>query len=180
MIRYVTVSNRIFGILVDGYMSAINAYRKKSDERGKRGDVSLAPFFDLDSNYDYVSKAISVKFTCGSFIQNPQCRKTLYPHTFAQGSKKARTKPSVRPSTTFWDQSYVLAVQSQEFFVEAYERFVTKDFDSGGSKAMAGLDLLLQRYVSSSSWELRLRSRSITASEKSTRRGILMRTMTPP
>jgi hypothetical protein len=64
--------------------------------------------------------------------------------------------------------------------VEAYERFVAKDFDSGGSKAMAGLDLLLQRYVSSSSWELRLRSHSITASEKSTRRGILMRTMTPP
>lgn len=44
----------------------------------------------------------------------------------------------------------MLAVQSQEFLAEAYERFVEKDFDNGASKAMAGLDLLLQRYMSSS------------------------------
>ena len=47
----------------------------------------------------------------------------------------------------------MLAVQLQEFLAEAYENFVEKDFDNGGSKAMAGLDLLVQRYVSSS-WEL--------------------------
>ena len=41
----------------------------------------------------------------------------------------------------------MLAVQSQEFLAEAYERFVEKDFDNGGSKAT---DQLLQRYVSSS------------------------------
>lgn len=35
-----TVSNRTFGILVD-------AYRKKSDDRGKWGDVSLAYFSTL-------------------------------------------------------------------------------------------------------------------------------------
>ena len=70
MICYVTVSNRIFGILVDSYISAINAYRKKSNEWGKWGDVSLAPFSNFDYNYDYVSKAISVKFARGSSIQN--------------------------------------------------------------------------------------------------------------
>ena len=42
-----TVSNRIFGILVDGYISAVDGYRKKSDDRGKRGDVSLAYFSTL-------------------------------------------------------------------------------------------------------------------------------------
>jgi hypothetical protein len=42
----------------------------------------------------------------------------------------------------------MLAVQSQEILAEAYENFVAKDLDNGGSKATAGLDLLLQRYVS--------------------------------
>ena len=30
-----TVSNIIFGILVDGYISAVDGYRIKSDDRGK-------------------------------------------------------------------------------------------------------------------------------------------------
>jgi hypothetical protein len=42
-----TVSNRMFGILVDGYISAVDGYRKKSDDRGKQGDVSLAYFSTL-------------------------------------------------------------------------------------------------------------------------------------
>ena len=37
----VTVSNRIFGILLDGYIFAVDAYWKKSEEQGKQGDVSL-------------------------------------------------------------------------------------------------------------------------------------------
>ena len=41
------VSNRIFGILVDGYISAVDAFRKKSDDRGKGGDVILAYFSTL-------------------------------------------------------------------------------------------------------------------------------------
>ena len=42
-----TVSNRMFGILVDRYISAVDGYRKKSDDRGKQGDVSLAYFSTL-------------------------------------------------------------------------------------------------------------------------------------
>jgi len=57
---------------------------------------------------------------------------------------------STLPHNSLWDQVHLLAVQSQEFLVEAYEKFVEKDFDNGGSKATAGLDLLLQRYISSS------------------------------
>jgi len=73
----------------------------------------------------------------------------------------------------------MLAVQSQEFLAEAYEKFVEKDFDNGGSRAMAGLELLLQRYVSSS-WDLRPRLNFITVSGKYTRRGILMKMMVLP
>ena len=47
-----SVLNRIFGILVEGYISAVSAYRKKSDGRGKWEDVCFARFYYLPINHN--------------------------------------------------------------------------------------------------------------------------------
>ena len=43
-----TVCNRIFGVLLAGYLSGVEAYGKKSSDRGAHGDVRL-PHFRLNS-----------------------------------------------------------------------------------------------------------------------------------
>jgi len=107
------VSNRIFGILVEGYISAVGAYRNKSDGRGKRGDLSSS----------------------SSLIDLPVQKPVL---------KKPSTRPAVRPSTAFWDQAHMLAIQSQDRLSEAYAKFTARDLEAGKKKAVEGLNLLLQ------------------------------------
>jgi len=42
---------------------------------------------------------------------------------------------------------HILAVQSQDHFAEAHAKFKDRDLAGGGDAAVAGLRLLLQRYV---------------------------------
>ena len=149
-----TVLNRIFGILVDSYISAVDGYRKKSDDQGKQGDVCLTYFSTLTLIIIMFLKLL-LSSSLAHLLSKHQCvphyHTILYFHYyFLQATKKSSTKPSLCPSTSFWDQVHMLAMQSQEILAEAYKNIVEKDFYNGGSKATAGLDLLLQRYVSSS------------------------------
>ena len=136
-------------ILLDGYhISAVDAYWEQFDEWGKQGGVSLAPLIQVIITFPEPSLTGSLtdclpKAWCVSNYKHNTVSSQVSCTGYQGGVYKA-----VHPSTNFCDQAHALAVQSHGFLSEAYEQFVVKNFDDGGSKATAGVNLLLQRYAS--------------------------------
>ena len=147
--------------------------------------VLFARFFYLPNNHNssrsYRRQVLSLIFRSKNRYVLHDNAILLSPHyVVVQVLKKPSTRPAIRPSTEFWDQAHLLAVQSQDRLSEAYAKFMARDLEAGKKKAVEGLNLLLQRYASLPSRKLQRSSRAIIVSGKFIRRAMLMKIVRLP
>ena len=105
----------------------------------------------------------------------------LSPHYIVvQLLKKPSTQPDICPSTGFWDQAHILAMQSEDQLSEAYTKFTAMTWRPAKKNAVEGLNLLLWRYASLPSQKQQCSSRAIIVSGKFIRRAMSMKIVRPP
>lgn len=101
---------------------------KKSEEQRKWGDVSHTQFFYLVPIIIIFLKPLLPSALADLPLSKTLICSTLVPHNnlfllyFVQATKNVSIKKSsVCPSTTFWYQAHMLAVQSQKVLAEAHK-----------------------------------------------------------